>query len=185
MTYVWLTEEQARLIARHALDDRPNEACGLLVGKNKHIQQIIPTPNISNDPCHRFNIAPSALAQHLSEIRSQGLSLLGFYHSHPEGEPIPSPTDIREATYPDAIHLIVGLKTGKPKLGAWEIDGNRVDSVMLHINDLPPTATNIQTQHQLSKAQKNAIIMTAIIALTIMLVLSITLLPPAPAIPTP
>lgn len=184
MSYVWLTEEQARQISQHALDDRPNEACGLLVGKDQRVQQIIPTPNTSNDPQRRFSIAPSALAQHLPTIEAQGLTLIGFYHSHPKGDPIPSQTDIYESHYPNVIHLIVGLKSDIPKLSAWQIDGTRVDSITLHISDLPPV-TGIQTQHQLSNTQKNAIIITAIVALIVMLVLSINLLPPAPPIPTP
>jgi len=33
--------------------------------------------------------------------------MVGFYHSHPAGAIYPSRTDIVEATYPDAIYLIV------------------------------------------------------------------------------
>ena len=41
--------------------------------------------------------------------RETGLDLLGFYHSHPHSVPVPSPTDLAESTYPDALQIIVGL----------------------------------------------------------------------------
>jgi hypothetical protein len=122
------------------------------------------------------------LSQHLPQLEDDGVTLLGFYHSHPNGEPIPSPTDIREFAYPDTVQLIVGLKSKQAQVGAWMIDGLRVSPVEIYIGTSEPT---YKPQHKLSKAQKNAIIITAIIALIIMVVLSINLLPAPPEIPTP
>ena len=37
----------------------------------------------------------------------------------PAGDPIPSPTDVALATYPDTAYLIVGLGRDAPRLAAW------------------------------------------------------------------
>jgi proteasome lid subunit RPN8/RPN11 len=39
-------------------------------------------------------------------MEAQGLEMVGIYHSHPHGPDSPSPTDIAEAYYPDAVYLI-------------------------------------------------------------------------------
>ena len=49
----------------------------------------------------------------LREARAASLDVVGFYHSHPRSEAYPSPTDIAESGYADAMHLIVGrIETG-------------------------------------------------------------------------
>lgn len=182
MEYIWLTEKQVDEIIAHAHQDKPYEACGMLAGKTNQVLQVIPMQNIASDPKHRFEIDPIDLSRHLPQIESEGLSLLGFYHSHPNGDPIPSATDIKESTYPNTIQLIVGLKTKQAKLGAWMIDGLRVNPVKIHIGSSEPS---YKPQRKLSNAQKNAIIIIAIVALFIMVVLSINLLPAPPEIPAP
>ena len=182
MDYIWLTEKQVDEIIAHAHQVKPYEACGILVGKTNQVLQVIPTQNTANDPKHRFEIDPIDLSRHLPQLESDGLSLLGFYHSHPNSDPIPSSTDIRESTYPNTIQLIAGLKTKQTQFGAWMIDGLRVNPVEIYIGTSEPP---YKPQRKLSNAQKNAIIITAILALVIMVVLSINLLPAPPEIPTP
>lgn len=182
MDYIWLTEKQVDEIIAHAHEETPYEACGILAGKTNQVLQVIPTSNSASDPKHRFEINPIDLSRHLPQIEAEELSLLGFYHSHPNGNPIPSATDIRESTYPNTVQLIVGLKTKQAQLNAWVIDGLRVNSVKIHIGSSEPP---YKPQRKLSNAQKNAIIIIAIVALVIMVVLSINLLPAPPEIPAP
>jgi hypothetical protein len=93
------------------------------------------------------------------------------------GEPIPSPADVKQATYPDTPYLIVGLKGGSAKLAAWTMRYGQVTPVTLHIGDEPPPT------EPLSSAQKIAILASAGIALILMIVIALSLLPPAPVIP--
>ena len=182
MEYIWLTEAQVDEIITHAHKEYPYEACGILAGKTNQVLQVIPTQNSANDPKHHFEIDPVDLSRHLPQIEAEGLSLLGFYHSHPNGESIPSATDIRESTYPNTVQLIIGLKTKQAQLNAWLINGLKVNPVKIHIGlSRPP----YKPQRKLSNAQKNAIIIIAIVALVIMVVLSINLLPAPPEIPAP
>jgi proteasome lid subunit RPN8/RPN11 len=39
-------------------------------------------------------------------IENSGNEMIAIYHSHPNGPPVPSPTDIRESGYPDSYYLI-------------------------------------------------------------------------------
>jgi proteasome lid subunit RPN8/RPN11 len=49
------------------------------------------------------------------------MELIGIYHSHPHGPDEPSPTDVNEAYYPEAIHLIWSQRTGKWQCRAFMI----------------------------------------------------------------
>jgi proteasome lid subunit RPN8/RPN11 len=182
MNYLWLTEEQAKQIARHARDEAPLEACGLIAGKGIRARQIIPVENIAEEPRTRFVMDPMTLSKHLPALETAGLDLLGFYHSHPNDEPIPSPTDIREVAYPDVAHVIVGLKHREPRLAAWSMRQGRVARIELHIGDHPPEPNQ---DPSLSRTQRVAIIITALIAFSIVVVVSLHLLPPAPSITAP
>ncbi len=176
---LWLNETQAREIVQHARRDAPREACGLIAGKANIAQRIIPLPNAASDPEKRYLIDPSAYIKTLTALEKEGLSLVGFYHSHPKGDPIPSPTDIREAAYPDAVYVIAGLRGEKPALSAWRIRYGQVESVEI-CTGIP---TETDEDITLSRAQKFAIILSAVLALLFLLLLSLSLLPPAPVIP--
>lgn len=184
IAYLWLTPAQTEEIGRHALMESPYEACGIIAGVDKQVKRIIPVPNVATDPNNHYELDQKILVKTMFELEAENLSLLGFYHSHPNGHPIPSPTDIKQATYPDAIYLIAGLAGNTPRLAAWQIRSREVNSVDLHISVQPPD--NIIESTPLSRAQKVAIILSAVLALIFMLVLSLSLLPPAPILtPTP
>jgi proteasome lid subunit RPN8/RPN11 len=49
---------------------------------------------------------PLAQIQAMTEIDDAGLELTAIFHSHPRGSATPSPTDVVEAYYPQALYLI-------------------------------------------------------------------------------
>jgi proteasome lid subunit RPN8/RPN11 len=65
------------------------------------------------------------------------LSIAGVYHSHPAGDAAASPTDIKQAMYPEWLYLIVGLKPPKngrrrgPELRAFQIRNGRARAVAI------------------------------------------------------
>jgi proteasome lid subunit RPN8/RPN11 len=182
---LWLTYAQARQICQQAQADAPHETCGLIGGKMTpsgivQASQIIPTPNVADDPAHHYVIEPAALVSSIMQFEAQSLNLVCIYHSHPFGDPIPSDEDIRNAHYPNTPYLIIGLKRrdSAPRLAAWTIQHGQVNHVELHISDDPPLPP--QT---ISSTQKAAILTTAILAVAFMIIVSLSLLPPAPPIP--
>lgn len=179
MQVLWLTDAQARQIVRHALDDAPREACGIIGGHDGRAETITPVANVADDPLRYYTLDPVALTNTLMALHSQGQSIIGFYHSHPHGDSIPSKTDIAQASYPNTAYVIVGLKDRlTPSLAAWTMDSGNVSRLPLHIGFEPPDVDS----GTLSKAQKVAIIVGALLATAVMLMLSLSLLPPAPDI---
>lgn len=104
----------------------PDEGCGLLLG-HRHgthavIAEALPARNIRASPQH-YEIEPEAVLAADRRARAAGLLLLGAWHSHPDGAPVPSATDRAEA-WPDWCYLIVGLADpAHPELRAWRLLG--------------------------------------------------------------
>lgn len=178
-----LSEAQARAIADHAKQAYPAEACGLIGGVGDHATHIVPIPNAANDPQRRFHLDERAFVQAFDSLQRQSSEIIAVYHSHPQGEPIPSLTDLSEAAYPDLIYLIVGLRGGQPALAAWSLRSGRAVPVELHVGARSTVFT--PDPQPPSRPQQIAIILAAILAFACMLLWSLALLPPAPTIVPP
>jgi proteasome lid subunit RPN8/RPN11 len=86
------------------------------------------TRNASDDPS-RFVIDPIDHIARRREARERGLTVLGFYHSHPHSAAVPSATDREEAAYPGHLYLIVGLASDPPDLGLYQFDAGNFRQV--------------------------------------------------------
>lgn len=85
----------------------PQECCGLLLGRDGCIAEARPARNVAEDPLRRFEIDPVALLSAHKEARAGGAELLGYYHSHPEGHPVPSATDCEHSSADGRVWAIV------------------------------------------------------------------------------
>lgn len=80
-------------ICQQAVAEWPRECLGMLVGTpDGRVQDAYPIANASTDP-HRFLSEPVSLLAAEKRRRREGWHLLGFYHSHPDGQPVPSAID--------------------------------------------------------------------------------------------
>jgi len=105
----------------HALEDRPYEVCGLLAGQDGVVTHSYRTTNTERSPV-RYEIDPRDLLRVFREIDDADLDHLGIYHSHTHTRAYPSATDIRLATYPDALYFIVSLMDERsPYIKAFRI----------------------------------------------------------------
>ncbi len=95
-------------IRAHAAATPAIEVCGLLLGRGEGIMYAERCANVARDPACRFEIDPAALIAAHRRARAGGFSVIGHYHSHPGGEPVPSPRDAEAAAADDSIWLIVG-----------------------------------------------------------------------------
>ena len=75
----------------------PAECCGLLLGEGHHIALARPAANIHPHPERHFEIDPQPLVDAFRAARSGGPQVIGYYHSHPNGHPLPSATDCEHA----------------------------------------------------------------------------------------
>lgn len=71
----------------------PLEACGLLFGSADCIEVAVVARNVATAPRHRFDIDPAALAAAQRRGRAGAQRLIGCWHSHPGGSPLPSALD--------------------------------------------------------------------------------------------
>ncbi len=61
--------------------------------------------------------------------------MVGIYHSHPETEAYPSPTDKGKAGDSDLVYVIVSLRRpDQPELRAYRINGGEVEEFEVRID---------------------------------------------------
>jgi proteasome lid subunit RPN8/RPN11 len=127
MAQVRLSAAIRRAMVREALTARPRECCGLLVGHRQSIVAILPMQNVAESPETRFKVDDAAHieARRLLRRLHPPIEIVGVYHSHPSGPPVPSPVDVAEAHYPDWIHVVIGLGGRRPVLRAFRIVNGR------------------------------------------------------------
>jgi proteasome lid subunit RPN8/RPN11 len=113
---------------RQSQSELPNEACGLLVGKDGLVQKHYPLTNTDRSPEH-FAFDPKEQFQVLKEARAEGLQIVANYHSHPSTPARPSAEDIRLAYDPDIIYIILSLAAETPSIKAFHIQGGEVSAV--------------------------------------------------------
>lgn len=89
----------------------PREACGLLLGRDGVVEQFTECANVSDAPEIRFEIDPAALFAALRMERAGGAALLGYWHSHPSGDAMPSATDAAMAAPDGKLWVILGGET--------------------------------------------------------------------------
>lgn len=108
-------------IVRHCNQEFPNEACGLLAGKEGIVEKAYETVNVDKSP-ESFFMDPKEQLKITKEIRNLGLEMLGIYHSHVASEAYPSSHDLRLAFYPEASYAIVTLKDrNNPRIRSFKI----------------------------------------------------------------
>ncbi|WP_269083451.1 M67 family metallopeptidase [Brevibacillus reuszeri] len=107
-------------MVRHCNEERPNEACGLLSGRNGRAETIWRMENTEKSPV-AFAMDTRQLQKVLQKMSLKGEVLVGIYHSHPTAPPIPSREDIAFAYYPEAAYLILSLSANKPELCCYRI----------------------------------------------------------------
>ena len=117
----------------HAQEVSPQECCGLLVGREGEITAAVRTNNVAADPLRHFLIDPRDHFAAIRDARTHALDVVGAYHSHPRSAAVPSATDRAEA-FSGFVVLIIGLGSGQPELGAFElIHGNFVPVPLVRI----------------------------------------------------
>lgn len=118
-------------IIEQARSEYPNEACGLLAGKDGEATRIYPMRNADRSPVI-YRMEPQEQFKVFKEIDDAGLELVGIYHSHIRSPAYPSNTDVDQAYYPEAVYLIASLAEEEgPQLRGFRIVDGRIDEVDL------------------------------------------------------
>lgn len=126
-----LSKRHWREMLDHVVQEVPLEACGLLAGKNERVQKVIVVRNQAQSPA-RFVMDPYEQLRAFDWIESNGLDLLGIFHSHPAGPAAASVTDIAEAAY-EVVHIIWSRGQNRWQARGFWIENGRVSEVSLQI----------------------------------------------------
>jgi proteasome lid subunit RPN8/RPN11 len=128
-----IAQEQFNEMLAHVESELPLEACGLLAGKNDQVEKVLLVRNQAQSP-ERFVMDPYEQLQAFEWIDSNELTLLGIFHSHPEGPETVSATDIAEAAY-EVVHIICSRVADQWKLRGFWIENGQVTEITLLLTD--------------------------------------------------
>ena len=105
-----IPREFADAMVQHAIEEDPNECCGLLAGKDGQVLKHYRMTNTEASP-YRYNMDGKELLLATREIDDNGWELQVIYHSHTHSPAYPSDTDVRlAANWPDPHYLLVSLR---------------------------------------------------------------------------
>jgi [CysO sulfur-carrier protein]-S-L-cysteine hydrolase len=121
MQVLQIDEMLFKEMAEHGLREFPNEACGLLAGRDRAPVRFFAMKNLDASPVS-YRLDPKEQLHVFDEMDDEGLDLLGIFHTHTHSEAYPSETDVKLAFYPDASYLVMSLSDrGRPVLRAFRI----------------------------------------------------------------
>lgn len=124
----------------HAKTVAPEEACGILAGRDSQVETIHPMTNVDHSREH-FMMKPEEQFAVVRKIREAGHEMLAIYHSHPASPARPSPEDIRLALTPGVTYVIVSLLSeGRPVVKGFKIEDDAVTKVPIYRRKHPALA---------------------------------------------
>lgn len=132
-----LTKSDFEKILAHAVEELPDEACGLIAGTveggDKKIKKVYLLTNIDHSNEH-FSLDPKEQLEAIKDMRKNGFVPLGNWHSHPESPSRPSEEDKRLAFDSKASYMILSLMDREnPVLNSFKITGDTAEKEELVI----------------------------------------------------
>jgi len=119
-----LTKDQLQKMIAHVDSHAPLEACGLLAGLNSKVETVLEVTNQAQSAV-RFVMDPIEQLKAFEWIESNGLELIGIFHSHPTGPETVSPTDIADSAYAVVNIILARMDNAHAwcARGFWIADG--------------------------------------------------------------
>ncbi len=128
-----LNKEFLEKIIVHTKGELPNEACGILAGKENCVKRVYEMTNADKSPATFFMDAKEQLKA-IKEIRSLEMEMIGIYHSHVSSPAYPSSHDVELAFYPEASYVILSLKDkNNPEIRSFKIVDGRIEEEEVRI----------------------------------------------------
>jgi len=134
-----------RIIAElitHALEDDPNECCGLLLGVGDDVDELHRMSNVNKKPISRYTMQPGELLEAQEKVKKSDREFVAIYHSHTFTQGYPSLTDVKNAVKVSSIstrHVIVSLvEKTRPVVRAFAINDDSEVTELVIRNDGEP-----------------------------------------------
>ncbi len=119
----------------------PNEGGGFLLGAAEAgaltVVDIIQVDNVfaAEEQHHRYAMRPQDWMRLEDQADERGLTLIGYYHSHPDSPALPSDYD-REHALPNFVYIITSVIMARAAdMRAWRLqpDRSRFDQLTLKV----------------------------------------------------
>ncbi len=131
-----LTRSAYDEVVAHARRDHPDEACGVLPGRDGEVTRVVPMTNAQRSPTG-FELDGGELLRLTRAMDDADEELLVLYHSHTMTEAAPSRTDVRFAADLPGTHWLL-ISTRDPaaaEVRAFTIDDGAVTEEELVVLD--------------------------------------------------
>jgi proteasome lid subunit RPN8/RPN11 len=87
-----LSESDKKILTEHAENEKPNESCAILFGKDNLVSEVFLTKNIEESSVN-FTISNEQLIEGYKIAEEKRVEVIGVFHSHPNSDAYPSNTD--------------------------------------------------------------------------------------------
>ncbi len=120
----------------------PNEGGGFILGDAEPdtltVRDIMQVENVFalEEQHHRYAMRPQDWMRLEDQADERGLSLIGYYHSHPDSPAVPSEYD-REHALPNFVYIITSVMMARAsEMRVWRLqaDRSRFDQLQLQID---------------------------------------------------
>ena len=92
MQKIILKQSEREILSQYSENQKPNESCAILFGKNNQVQDLFLTENVDESPVN-FTISNKQLIEGYRIAQEQKMDVVGIFHSHPNSDAFPSNTD--------------------------------------------------------------------------------------------
>lgn len=92
MQKIKLSQTDKKILSEYSENQKPNESCALLFGKDNTVMDLFLTENIEKSPVN-FTISNKQLIEGYKIAEEKHMEVIGIFHSHPDSEAYPSNTD--------------------------------------------------------------------------------------------
>ena len=120
---ILICQQTYQAMIAHLRTVYPEEGCGFLGEDEGRLCRHFPIENDLHSPTV-YQMNPQQQLNALLQLEDNPFAI---YHSHPNSPATPSPTDIRQATYPDSPYLIASFQhIYQPTLHAYTIKNGTI-----------------------------------------------------------
>jgi len=116
----------------HCREEYPNEACGILAGRDMLVSEIYRMTNIEPSPVS-YLMDPAGQFGVMRELASKSLWMTAIYHSHPCSPASPSARDKELAFYEEVVYIIVSLMEIEPVIRGFSIKEGEIRGVEIAV----------------------------------------------------
>ena len=92
MQEIILSQTDKKILSEYSENQKPNESCAILFGKNNQVLDLFLTENIEESSVN-FTISNKQLIEGYKVAEEKKMDVIGIFHSHPNSDAYPSNTD--------------------------------------------------------------------------------------------